>query len=195
MALQSPSNWFKKPPYLEQINGLFNKLVCNILSRLFLYRDITKWIYDEPPHYWKGVRSRHSSLYLRRFYIIRSGPFKLFLHLINRSDDDTFGYCHPWSFTTLCLKNGYKEIIYEPVENKYIEGLDYIRPFQFLDIRRNKATHTHKVRLYLDKNGREKPCWSLIHTGNRERLWGFLTDKGWIDWKTYLQVDNEFDPE
>lgn len=177
MALQHPRNWFNTPPYLEGMSPK-DRIVHYILGRIFQYRDIVK---DEPDYgrFIPGcdVLTFRQVLYLRRFYIIRNGPFKLFLHFINRSDNDRHMHDHPWDFTTLCLSGGYME--------KLPGGVRGFRPWHIL---RNPAEHLHQVILR-----KEQPAWTLVHTKQARRVWGFQTEDGWIDWRTYLGIPNEPD--
>lgn len=108
------------------MNTLLKNLVAWFLSKL-PYFDITKTIDCETCG---GVGEIHfptvapvqcqtckgkcqiESLYLRRYYIVKSKYFNIFLHNIQRSDDDPDPHDHPWSFLSLILKGGYTDEAY-----------------------------------------------------------------------------------
>lgn len=179
MALQNPRNWFKSPPHLEHMSRT-NRFIHHVLGRIFQYRDIVKEEEDTDVFLRSPINIQ--SLYLRRFFLIRKGPFKLFLHFINRSDNDRHMHDHPWDFTSLCLSGGYME--------SSANGVRGFRPGQIL---RNTAEHRHKVILRQDSNDAEIPAWTLIHTKKARRVWGFHTEDGWVDWRTYLGIPDEPD--
>jgi len=139
-----------------------------ILPKLFKYRDILKEVEGQP------------SLYLRRYFLFRTKAFpnfRLFLHFINRSDDDRHLHDHPWDFTTLILSGGYREVI------KLNSKMNTERVMKPGMLRFNKAEHTHKVELI------SGPTWSLVRARKARRVWGFHTESGWVDWRSYLGLD------
>lgn len=155
-----------------------DRILNAIFCFLFRYRDIVKEVDGKP------------SLYLRRFFIFRTKlfpNFRIFLHFINRSDDDRHLHDHPWDFTSLILAGGYEEELPPPqwMRDKVKESKWRIR--QYIEVRkpgnllRNKAEHTHRVQL---RDGR--PAWTLVRAGKARRVWGFHTEEGWKDWRTYL---------
>lgn len=211
MALQAPSNWLKSPPFLDQMS-LGNRILHHILGRIFQYRDITKEDVQYESQFalvrrangtlgYDGFR-RVTSLYLRRFYIIRKGPFKLFLHFINRSDNDRHMHDHPWDFSSLILSGGYMEEL-PPWFPRVIRNTMFIKaPNTFsyrkakpFSIVKNKAEHLHRVQLHYKEDGTLIPAWTLVHAGEARRVWGFLDDNGWKDWRTYLGLQNAPDSE
>lgn len=109
------------------------------------------------------------------------------LHIILRSDDDRALHDHPWWFITWILCGGYKEyckktsvnpvthesLTIETVSDQKVGSLLY-RPSSWM----------HRVEL-------ENPAVTLVLTGPRIREWGFATEKGWMDWRTYHGVPKE----
>ena len=49
-------------------------------------------------------------------------------------------------------------------------------------MRTKKSTDLHWLEL---EDG--KPCWTVFWHGRRERTWGFQTEDGWMDYRTFLQ--------
>jgi hypothetical protein len=168
--------WHRDHPYLKGMTGLI-WLVHFVLCNLFEYRDIEK---EEPSGDSLSYPTYDKTLYLRRFYLIRHGKDKTFLHNILRSDNDRHMHDHPWDFSTRILVNGYDEEC--PL------GWRYLATHSKVD---NKAEHAHKVHLWKDENGAEMPVWSLVRLTEARREWGFHTETGWVPWYLYLHEDPE----
>jgi len=96
-------------------------------------------------------------------------PFNIYLHRILLSDEPVL-HDHPWNWATLVLKGGYFETT--PV-GRFWRGPGSLRIA--------KATEMH----YLEINAGQ-PCWTLFMRGRSQRVWGFATVKGWLDYKAYL---------
>jgi hypothetical protein len=161
----------KQHPFVAEMTG-FDRFAHRVLTRLFNYRDIVK------------PENGKDTLYLRRFYIIRKGPFKLFLHNIRRSDSDRHLHDHPWDFDSICLKNGYIEFYGLGSDGNQATKVRMFSPFNLF---RNKAEHTHIVQLPCDFfNIQYESTWTLVHTKKARRTWGFWVDGKHVEWRTYL---------
>lgn len=142
--------------------------ISDFFAKFWPHRDIWKKI--------DGV----DTLYLRRFYLTpRSWPVRVFLHNIFRSDDDPDCHDHPWDFSSLVLWNGYTETIQSP-RNYFLKSYQRIYAPSF---RKMLATHIHKVTL-----DEKKPAVTLVFAKKAKRVWGFWTQNGWVDWRTYLNL-------
>ncbi len=111
-------------------------------------------------------------LYLKRWFIYNdnSGPVNkphIYLHHIVRSDRDREFHDHPWKFVAIILWGGYTE--------ETSKGREFIRPGRIIS---RPATWQHRVQL-------DKPSWSLVFTGKKERSWGFWTKDGFLGWKEW----------
>lgn len=102
--------------------------------------------------------------YLKRWFLLpRNGWHNVYLHKFLRDDDPEDAlHDHPWSFTSLLLWGRYREST---------ETGSRIRSAGTLAHRR--AEHRHRITLLRDRRGREKPCYTIIVTGSRRRIWGF----------------------
>lgn len=142
-------------------------------------------------------------LYLRRYFLLgssASGSTKtsvgnffpnakraVYLHVMYRPDRDRCHHDHPWPFTTLVLWGGYHE---EITHTQY----SLSHPKRFSQrwnragmIRRNPATHTHRVS-HLPA-GR---AYTLVFRGPKARTWGFLSAAGnWIRWTVFGRLAQE----
>jgi hypothetical protein len=108
-------------------------------------------------------------LYMRRWYVIRSGRLSVFIHRIVRSDYARHLHDHPWDFIAVLLSGTYTEV---DSSGMHVIG-------RFLP-RFRRAEYQH--RLVLDD---EKEVWSLFIHLRRRREWGFQTEQGWIDHSNY----------
>jgi len=107
--------------------------------------------------------------FLKRYYIIKTKFFSVYIHQILR-DDDADMHDHPWPFVVVILKQGYREVM--PTQTK---------------IRKRFAVFGHlpscSHRIELIDN---QPSWSLVMMGPKVREWGFHTKAGWVSFKKYL---------
>ena len=165
------------------------------LERLLLWLlphfDIIKDI-EGPNH------SKHTVLYLRRYYLWRSKWIgmnfgDLYLHQIVRSDDDPDPHDHPWNFRSFILSGGYTDEAWMFTDldghgNGYrtrLPGSD--DPVRAPATRFRHRRHIHRVIL---RNG--EPAWTLVWTtgythdadGNAE--WAFITEERRVPWREYL---------
>lgn len=118
------------------------------------------------------------SLYLTRYYILKTKWFGIYLHKIHKSDADRALHDHPWRFTSMILKSGYIE--YFP------EGRTQRRGFLSLGVRPAEALH--RVQLFTDKTGKVIPAWTLVFVTGKQREWGFMTDEGWVHNEDFIKA-------
>lgn len=125
-------------------------------------------------------------IYLRRWYLIPRNPLlNVYLHQFLRDDDDRALHDHPWWFVSLILRGGYIEVSEVPGGRESTRCrtsvLSMRSPFWRRCIAFRPATWRHSVALPWGKNAAGEcddyaprvPCWTLIVTGRRSRLWGF----------------------
>jgi len=187
-----------KHPFNDEMTGwdwLFNSILC----RLFKYRDIVKTEESEES-IGNGVALYHSgpTLYLRRFYLWSKGNKEdgykgaIFLHNIRRSDNDRHMHDHPWDFTSYVLAGGY----YEQLPGAEVVDLagNVSKPgrkvYPGMELH-NPAEHLHKVELWRNPDGSPMRAWTIVKAGPARRIWGFQTEEGWVDYKTYLGIPQE----
>ena len=109
--------------------------------------------------------------YLRRWWIMPRNPFfNIYLHEINKSDDDRALHDHPWENQSFIIKGRYVEHTPEgPILRS--EGDLVSRP----------ATALHRLEVLPVETG----VISLFTTGPVVREWGFQTENGWVHWKDF----------
>jgi hypothetical protein len=121
--------------------------------------------------------------YLERYYIFlkdrTSFPFNVFLHRFLKGDPDDV-HDHPWNYATFILKGGYWEWI--PQFNSEGQKTCEIGKWRGAGhFRICRANSFHRIEL---DPGVE--TWTLFMPMQKKREWGFLTRKGWVQHKEYL---------
>lgn len=142
------------------------------------------WCMQRPVHFVIGEAARP---YMLRWWVIpRNRWFNIYLHRIQRSDDDRALHDHPWVNCSIVLAGGYREIMPEhapsvswpvpPVRNAW-------RGPGSIVLRRPSAAHRLEV---VDGQA----CWSLFITGPNVRDWGFWCPRGWKKWTDFVDMTN-----
>ncbi|SKY23405.1 Protein of uncharacterised function (DUF550) [Mycobacteroides abscessus subsp. bolletii] len=157
---------------------------------------LRKWLRLEPH---QPIGAEGEAPYLLRWYVIpRNRWLNIYLHKFLRDDDDRALHDHPWWFVSLMLWGQYVEVTEEgrsvrsaPEPWRFFWG---DRPLAF---RRGTWRHrvelvpaaTHSNQFLARRDQRKLPCWTLIVTGRRVRLWGFWCK----DRADETNVDNAID--
>lgn len=135
----------------------------NIIDKLFLVKEIV---------------SRDGKVHFRRWALIESPLFNVYIHKIARSDEEADAHNHPWKFWSLILKGGYTERLWD----NWAAGMTEVRR-GLGSIAFRSTLAFHKITLH-----EGKPAWTLVVTGaRRPDLWGYNTDRGFVDNIQYRQ--------
>ena len=119
----------------------------------------------------KEIRSKTGELHFKRWQIIKTPWFSLYLHNILKEDQDRHQHDHPWNISVLILWGGY----WEESGNK----LKFCRPGTVV---KHKYNEFHKIKEILAST------WSLALVSNPKHKWGYNTEQGWIDNKKYREL-------
>lgn len=115
------------------------------------------------------------SVYLER-WILWAWKGTVRIHKFHRSDDDRALHDHPFWFWTFPFSD-YEEKFWSPKLNKVVYHIVTKWRFHF-----RPALHRHAV-ILPDSN---KPIWTFVITGDKERDWGFWPEQDrfvyWEDW-------------
>ena len=137
----------------------------------------------------KEIVSKEGKVHFKRWRILSTPWFNIYIHNILRSDEDAHPHDHPWHFLSFILWGGYTELWLGAYEDwKYWTGgygmnRDVRSPGSFVY---HNAKDFHKITLLKDS------AWTLVFTfGKRRPSWGYQTPQGWIDHKAYRQLKNE----
>jgi hypothetical protein len=109
-----------------------------------------------------------ASIYLRRYRLVETPWFGIFLHKILLADGDRDLHDHPWHFATVIVRGGYCEEV-EAAAGRLQ------RRWRAGSVHGVRATDCHSIRSLL-----RVPTWTLVVVGRRRREWGFATGEGWV---------------
>jgi hypothetical protein len=115
---------------------------------------------------------------LKRWRIIQTPRFAVFLHKHFKPDPSRDLHDHPYNFWTWILKGDYSE---DRDRGRVIVWRRGSLHFM-------KAEWPHSIRALS-----RVPTWSLLFVGRRRRIWGFYTDNGWVPYKEY-EFLNQLEP-
>ncbi len=110
--------------------------------------------------------------YLIRWHIWLPFGFAIYLHKLCVSDPDRDLHDHPWSFISILVWGRYTE---------YVPGR--VRRVRWFNVRH--ATDAHRVVLDKRFDGEDKPVYTILLRGRRQREFGFHTEEGWFHWREY----------
>ena len=129
----------------------------------------------------KEIVSRAGQVHFRRYRLLQTPWFAIYIHQICRSDEDLDPHDHPWNFSSVILEGCYEEQSwYPPLFDQM-----HFQKFYSGDVIEHKAEDAHKIRLV------SQEVWTLVFTSGRDRYWGYQTKAGWIGHKEYRQLKNE----
>ena len=130
----------------------------------------------------KEIISQAGEVHFRRWRLIQTPLFAVYIHKIARSDEEKDPHSHPWKFASLILSNGYTEQLWE-MGNPIIGDFNLRTVVRYPGTVAYRPTTTfHKITL-LDPL---RSTWTLVVTGPRNHdLWGYSTDNGWVDHISY----------
>jgi hypothetical protein len=141
----------------------------------------------------KEIISKAGQVHFRRYRLLETRWFSIYVHNILHSDEDKDPHDHPFSFLALMLWGSYLEEWLGAYEDVYYwappkgSGHELRRSVRSIgSIYYHPAKDFHKITLL-------KPSvWTLVFAGPRTRNgWGYQTKNGWINFKDYRQLKNE----
>lgn len=116
-------------------------------------------------------------VYLKRWRVIQSPYFSIYLHKILMPDGDRNPHNHPWDFRTFILKGQYTEEY-----QKSIGSSPYPKTYRRFSTHKMWLHNFHRITLL------DVPTWTLVFTGRREQDWGFLEGKEFIPHVEYIKA-------
>ncbi len=141
-------------------------MLYNLIRKLFLVKEII---------------SQFGHVHFRRYRLLQTPWFAIYIHQILRSDEELDMHDHPWKFTSVILSGSYEETVTSP---PYFDTTRWLRHYQG-DVVEHAAEEAHRLRLT------SKEVWTLVITSGRKREWGYQTKTGWLGHKEYRQLKNE----
>lgn len=155
------------------------------MRRLFIYTDVSGMRKADPTKT-KFGESRFWMWAMRQLSKLSDYPLeRIYLHKMYRSDNDPDPHDHPFGFRTRILSEGYDDEVWEWDGNE--RRVARVIPMRFGATADREPEHLHRVRLADE----EKPTWTLVFVGKHVKDWFFVTTKGPIHWRTYLNDHSE----
>lgn len=127
----------------------------------------------------REIKDRAGKLVFKRWQILRTPWFSLFLHGFYDREGDRDLHCHdhPWSFWGVVLYGGYREVRHDT------KNLTHRNVGPGSVIRMPAEGRYHRI-LSLNKDR----SYSLVLASRSTRAWGYWTSLGWIEAKEYREM-------
>ena len=122
----------------------------------------------------KEIRSKEGKLHFRRWEILKTRWFSIYIHGIYASDKDKHLHNHPWDYKSIVLKGSYVE--------ETTNGLNILK---FGTITSKDGNDYHKIKQLLTKS-----VYTLFIVSPVKRVWGYQVDGSFIDNEEYRRRKN-----
>lgn len=126
----------------------------------------------------KEIKSKQGVLHFRRYRLLSTRWFSIYIHKIYKADQDLHLHDHPWNYFNIILNGGY-------VEETNVNGC--IKKNIMVNFKSScrKATQCHKILHMITPS-----VTTLFITGKSYRTWGYNVNNSWIDHLTYRELKN-----
>lgn len=136
----------------------------------------------------KEIVSKDGKVHFRRWRLLSTPWFNIFIHNILRSDEEAHPHDHPWSFLSFVLWGGYTEA-WLPFngDRAFRDGLALHK-----SVRKPGGIVYHNAKDFHKLTLLKESAWTVMFTiGKRRPSWGYQTEQGWIDHKDYRELKHE----
>lgn len=122
----------------------------------------------------KEIKSKDGVVHFRRWELLKTRWFSIWLHGIYESDKDLHLHNHPWDYKSMVLKGSYIE--------ETNDGQNTLKPGTFTS--RNGAQF-HKIKKLLTKK-----VYTLFMVSPVRRDWGYIVNGRFIQHEDYRKLKN-----
>lgn len=130
----------------------------------------------------KEIKSKSGVLHFRRWRIIETKWFSIYIHGIYKVDKDLHCHSHPWNFWSFILWGSYYEIE---------ESLDNIGEFNLFINSWLSCRYHNKDKYHQLTEPFSGPVYTLVITGKDTENWGYLVDNKHVDYISYRKMKND----
>jgi hypothetical protein len=131
-------------------------------------------------------RNNPSQVYLRRYRIVETSLFGVYLHRIYLPDVDRDPHDHPWKFWSWLLRGAYREAVSTLPEDP---GAVHLKTHLRWSLHHMPLHWAHRITHV------EPGTTTLVIRGPRRQRWGFWTKNGFVDWADYEDAGVKPDPD
>jgi hypothetical protein len=122
----------------------------------------------------KEIKSKSGELHFRRWELLKTPWFSIWLHGIYAADTDKHLHNHPWDFCSLILKGSYIE--------ETLDGNNKMFPGK---ISKRNGSNYHKIKQLLTPT-----VYTLFFVTPIKRDWGYNVDGKHIQHEEYRKLKN-----
>ena len=145
----------------------------NLINRLFLVKEIY---------------SKDGVCHFRRYRLLSTPWFSVYIHNILASDEDRDPHDHPWGFLAFMFWGSYLEEWLGANENWMYWNGSKLRQ----DVRGIGSLYWHRAKDFHKITLKSPSVWTLVIASARKRPgWGYQTRNGWVHFKEYRKLKNE----
>lgn len=123
----------------------------------------------------KEIRSKEGKLHFRRWQLLKTRWFSIYIHGIYATDQDKHLHNHPWDYKSIVLKGSYIE-----------ETNSGTNTLQFGTITSRNGKDYHKIKTLLTKS-----VYTLFIVSPVKRVWGYQVDGSWMNHEEYRKLKNQ----
>lgn len=134
------------------------------------------------------VRAKHPKLHHLLSFMKGILGIEIYLHKISDDDSDRHLHDHPWDMVAVSLVGGYNEIVPHHSTDGVHEEDRMVVSHDAPTYHVKTCRSFHSVQLKRDEKGDKIVNWSLVIRGRKKKDWGFSTEDGWLDHKSYLDL-------
>jgi hypothetical protein len=140
--------------------------ILNIIRKLFLVKEIV---------------SKAGEVHFRRYRLLETPWFRIYIHQICRSDEDSHLHTHPWNYISWLLKGSFSQEYWEHYSEPRAHSSH--ERFAITSMTRHAA---HRITLH------SPSVWTLFFAYGKREDWGYLLNGGaFINNKVYRILKNE----
>jgi hypothetical protein len=143
----------------------------------------------------KEIRSKTGELHFKRWQLLKTPWFCIYIHGIYREDEDDHLHNHPWNLWTMVLWGSYVEKL-EKIRK--VDGVDKIdvrgSGYKIKSRHPGNMAYRNSEKFHTIAHVNKAAAYTLAIVGKRKKEpWGFMTEKGFVDFKTYRKNKNKRD--
>jgi hypothetical protein len=126
----------------------------------------------------KEIKSKEGVIHFKRWQLLKTPWFSIYIHGIYKADEDAHLHDHPWDYYSMSIYGRFIEKNKGAIKCNYL----YVSTFKLIS---RKAEQFHTIHKLLTKS-----VYTFFIAKNRRRDWGYDVNGEWIDHKTYRKLKN-----